>query len=117
MPRRAVELGTKCCERCGQTMSRKRFGERLEDISAFRKRRYCSLACANKRGNWGTSSTARHRVSSRTRKPTCEICDRADHLHVHHMDGNYHNNAPINLQTLCIACHMRHHKSQKRSAA
>jgi site-specific DNA-cytosine methylase len=44
---RRVEEESKSCETCGTTMSRKRFGWRLEDLGAWTRRRFCSLSCAN----------------------------------------------------------------------
>lgn len=46
-------VGTRYCEHCGQEMQRRRSGKRtkrwplgrLEGITAFRKRRFCSPAC------------------------------------------------------------------------
>lgn len=109
MPRKALDLETKYCSRCNKAMTRRRFGNRLEDASVFRKRQFCSLTCANTRGNWGTSSTARHRQSHKSVKERCEVCKGQERLHVHHMDGNHHNNALTNLQTLCASCHRKLH--------
>jgi len=102
-------LGDKLCDRCGSMMTRKRYGKRLEDAGVFRKRRFCSLSCANKRGNWGSSSAARHRASQKFRRDYCEECGQKDHLHVHHVDENHHNNDPSNLKTLCPRCHKLAH--------
>lgn len=110
MPRQPVDLGTKLCVRCGTAFGRKRYGKQLEDASAFRRRSYCSLGCANTRGNWGTSSTARHREAQKARKAACERCGKPGRLHVHHRDGDYQNNSPANLETLCPSCHKLAHR-------
>ena len=118
MPRPARDLGTKCCERCGAAMTRQRFGDRLEDASVFLKRQFCSLSCANTRGNWGLSATARRRAAHKMVKPHCEICGRSrGTMHVHHRDENFTNNDPTNLQTLCPSCHKKEHLSLKLSAS
>ena len=40
----------------------------------------------------------------------CVTCSSKDLLVVHHIDHDKKNNDPENLQTLCRACHARHHK-------
>jgi hypothetical protein len=37
----------KNCQCCGKPLQRKYYGLRLEDITAFKKRRFCSMSCAN----------------------------------------------------------------------
>lgn len=45
-----METTLKTCARCGQVLTRKRFDSgRLEDRTAFEKRKFCSLTCANSR--------------------------------------------------------------------
>ncbi|MCB2181422.1 MAG: hypothetical protein KQH63_05320 [Desulfobulbaceae bacterium] len=39
----------KFCECCGIKLSRKRYGNRLESTTAFKKRRFCTISCANTR--------------------------------------------------------------------
>jgi len=110
MPQKPLDLPAKCCERCGTAMSRKRFGARLEDASAFLKRRYCSRSCANSRGNWGASSTARHREAHKSVGTSCARCGvKNRRFHVHHKDEDIQNNLPGNLETLCPSCHKREH--------
>lgn len=40
---------------------------------------------------------------------TCQVCkrliDASKEAHVDHRDGDSHNNAMENLQTLCVSCH------------
>ena len=117
MPRKALDLPPKPCQRCGKEMTRQRFGERLEDASVFLRRQFCSLYCANTRGNWGPSFTARHREARKYVKPTCERCGKGGRLHVHHRDEDYQNNRPENLQTLCPRCHKRTHLSLPSTAS
>ena len=112
MARIALDLGAKPCECCGNQIARKRFGSRLEDASAFRKRRFCSLSCANTRGNWGFSATARRRAAHKMVKTFCERCGNLHHrLHVHHRDQSIQNNSPENLETLCPSCHKIAHNT------
>lgn len=116
MPRPRKPDPEKFCERCGTQFFRATYaGGDLEPHVNFRKRRYCSLHCANSRGNWGASSTARHRESQKYCKEACERCGRPESLHVHHKDENMHNNDPLNLETLCASCHKKWHLSRERS--
>lgn len=116
MPRSPKAMPEKPCEICGLPMQRKRFGAALEDCSAFLRRRFCSLSCANSREKGGTSSTTFHRRASNQRKTACESCGKPHYrLHVHHLDLNPANNAPANLQTLCPSCHkLLHEKLRQR---
>jgi hypothetical protein len=42
--------------------------------------------------------------------PMCELCSKTNcKLHVHHRDENPANDAPSNLQTLCVSCHRLSH--------
>jgi hypothetical protein len=112
MPRPAIKAVTKPCETCGTSMDRKRFGDRLEDYTAFRKRRFCSLSCAN------TSVTVtKHGASWRARKHlklACEACGNMNALEAHHVDQNIQNNDPSNIQTLCRWCHQFWHGTSER---
>jgi len=101
----------KFCKRCEKQLHRKRYGSRLEDRSVFMRRQYCSLHCSNSRGNWGESPTAKRREAHKSVKHRCEVCGTKANLHVHHIDLNYQNNLPENLQTLCSSCHKRTHLS------
>lgn len=102
----------KFCECCGKEMQRKRYGGRLEDLSAFLKRRFCCLTCANTR-----TDLTKHGYSWRARKhlkKSCEVCGYTMALHAHHVDQDNTNNDPLNIQTLCEHCHNFWHTMAKR---
>ena len=46
------------------------------------------------------------------RKEFCEICGNTKMLCAHHIDGNWTNNNPSNIQTLCNSCHTTLHHQQ-----
>lgn len=98
-----VKEQSKSCENCGATMFRKRFNGRLEDLGAWKRRKFCSLSCANVRseiGYHGESWRARKHL-----KTSCEHCGGRDLLAAHHRDKNRSNNSAENIQTLCVHCH------------
>lgn len=103
----------KSCATCGKEMERKSFNGRLEDLSVFKRRKYCSLSCANTRqevGYHGNSWRARQHL-----KDSCERCGKTKKLHAHHADGNRSNNTSQNIQTLCGSCHnWWHHEANRR---
>lgn len=52
-------------------------------------------------------------------KPVCEQCGKRgkfgiNSIHVHHRDGNTHNNEIENLQPLCSGCHLNIHKNWEK---
>ena len=104
---------TKYCECCGEGMQRKRFKGRLEDLSAFTRRRFCSLSCANTR-----TDLTKHGYSWRARKhlkKKCEACQTEKSLQAHHIDQDNTNNEPENIQTLCKHCHDFWHTTARRT--
>lgn len=106
MPVSPKEMGEKPCEHCGSSMHRRHYGARLEDAGAFKRRRFCSLSCANSQEKGGDSLTTYRRRAGRARKTACERCSKGHRrLHVHHLDENPANNDPVNLITLCPSCH------------
>lgn len=118
MPRRPMPSPEKFCERCGIKLQRKRYNGVLEDLTTFKKRKFCSLHCANLRGIKSRSSTSQHRISRKFRKERCELCGSkptvSSQLHVHHKDGNWKNHDIENLITLCVGCHLRGHNIKNR---
>lgn len=113
MPRKAIDLGGRICKICGITFYRKRFKNSFEDASRFLRREHCSQSCANSR-----LVVSRLQYNSRARKylgSACEACGGNIVLSIHHIDEDWTNNSPENLQTLCKSCHQRHHQ-RARSA-
>ena len=103
----------KYCERCGAVMRRQTFNGRLEDLGAFKKRKYCSLSCSNTRDrpkHWETY----HWRARKHRGSSCEACGSTDALHAHHVDGRPENNSSENIQTLCVYCHNFLHAAAER---
>lgn len=112
MPRQPDREPEKYCERCGHRLHRKRFRSHLEDMCIFKKRRFCSLRCANSRGIRSVSFGAQHQISKRFNTGRCELCGRTRaqvRLHVHHINKDWRDHRPENLRTLCTACHLRGH--------
>ncbi len=102
----------KFCMMCGVRLERKRFNGRLEDRPRFLSRKTCSQSCGNRRK---VVSRGRHQARARLhRKQSCEICGTTEALHVHHIDRDWANDDPTNLQTLCASCHLKLHWREDR---
>src|SRR5690606_36167663 len=105
----------KRCTICGVRLQRKRSPSGvLEDMTAFLKRQFCSLSCANSRLRGGLSRKAFHNRARKFRKPSCEACGWTKYLHVHHINEDWTDNRPENLQTLCRNCHKFWHAIHTR---
>jgi len=102
-----VNEESKPCDWCGVTLSRNRFNGRLEDLSVFRRRRFCSISCAKMKKQVGWSML--HKRARAHLKQCCETCGGTNLLAAHHKDKTTTNNDPSNIQTLCVHCHARHH--------
>ena len=108
----------KRCMICGHRFQRKRFEDgRLEDYQAFMKRRFCSLSCANSRSKGGVSRNAYQARARKLLKTACECCGTPTRLHAHHVDEDWTNNTPGNVQTLCVFCHQFWHATHRRLGA
>jgi hypothetical protein len=101
---------SKSCEHCGETMDRKRFSGRLEDLGVFRRRRFCGEPC------WALGSRkpapslgALRKRSASLRGQKCETCGTPNRLQVHHVNRDPADNRKHNLMTLCASCHTRWH--------
>lgn len=98
------------CETCGTTLLRRRHDSgRLEGYRDFMRRRFCSLSCANSRSKGGESRNAYLYQARKFLKAACECCGATTELHAHHVACNWKNNAPTNIQTLCVFCHQFWH--------
>jgi hypothetical protein len=105
-------LPDRTCQRCGKKFNRRKYQGRLEDAPLFKKRKFCSLRCANQRtevGRQGWLWRAR-----RFRREACEACGIKARLQVHHVDADITNLNPTNLQTLCVWCHRFLHHTAAR---
>ena len=103
------------CEHCSKTLERRRDSNgRLEGFRDFMRRRFCSLSCANSRSKGGKSRKASHYHARKQRGATCEACGAYKRLQVHHIDEDWKNNDPLNLQTLCVFCHAFWHAMHGR---
>lgn len=111
MGRPPIPSPPKNCQFCGAQMERQRFGDRLEDRSAFSRRVYCGSGCMAKAMEKEICQSASHSrmKAAKTATPSCDNCGMQGGLHVHHRDENPSNNAPSNLRTLCPSCHRKSH--------
>lgn len=115
----------KRCSYCGEEMHRTRFASgRLEDLSAFTRRKYCCWDCMRKgfvKVGADTKQLYRNSHSSaekiafliQGKDKVCEKCGSTKSIDVHHIDGDRNNNTPGNLMVLCRSCHMKEHRMVK----
>ena len=115
MPSLVKRAPEKRCVMCNVRFNRRRWRSgTLEDFTAYNKRQFCSLSCANSRSKGGLSRKAFHARARKLRKKNCECCGTTKRLHAHHVDENWMNNDPSNVQTLCIFCHQFWHATHRR---
>lgn len=115
MPNHTKPTPEKRCLMCGMRLQRKRYSTGLlEGVTEYLKRQFCSLSCANSRSKGGLSRKAFHAQARKQKKPNCESCGFKKRLHVHHINEDWTNNNPENLQTLCAFCHQFWHSMHRR---
>lgn len=109
----------KYCAFCGKKMERQIYPSKLEDLGAFKRRKYCSRECMKKafvvkdasEQTWsGAHESARkivYLIEEREKK--CEICGSTKNVDIHHKDFNHQNNNSDNLMLVCRSCHLKIH--------
>jgi len=101
--RRVIET-RRVCVKCGKKFRRTRgTNGRLEKLSDFFKRKYCSAECYHAK-----DEITEHAYRERARKLRgrfCARCGSTENLHAHHLDHDITNNDPENILTLCKDCH------------
>lgn len=98
------------CETCGTLLQRRRHDSgRLEGYRDFMRRRFCSLSCANLRSKGGESRNAYLYRARKLIGSECEYCGQTTELHAHHINTDWKDNRPENIQTLCVFCHQFWH--------
>jgi len=57
--------------------------------------------------------TAREIVEDLDGRDECLSCGYTGYIEVHHIDGDWLNNHPLNLAPLCRACHHDAHRTER----
>ena len=57
--------------------------------------------------------SAREIVDGLEGRDECMVCGYNGHIEVHHIDGDWLNNHPLNLVPLCHKCHKHTHRGKK----
>lgn len=108
------------CLSCGKMLTRKTYpGGGVESYTEMESRRFCDHVCHGKEiarpdGPLHGGLPHRGRKIARRKKPrvACSACGTTRRLEVHHKDKDATNNAPDNLEVLCLKCHRSRHKSE-----
>jgi hypothetical protein len=86
----------------------------MEGFRDFMRRRFCSLSCANSRSKGGVSRNAYLYHARKLLGPRCECCGTKEQRQAHHVNQDWTDNRPENVQTLCIFCHHFWHATHIR---
>jgi len=116
MPTQRKPDPEKYCQYCRKRLKRKIYNGRLEDMGAFKRRKYCNQSCMAK--SFVKDAPSKSALLKRVapfRGNCCEVCGDTKQLHSHHIDGNRLNDSPENIQTLCASCHAIHHHRARRA--
>src|SRR5574341_711139 len=112
---KAKSTQSRQCETCSATLERRRNDAgRLEGFRDFMRRRFCSLSCANSRNKDGESRNAYLLHARKLLKPQCEACGATQNRQAHHVNTDWKDNRPENVQTLCLFCHQFWHAMHLR---
>ncbi len=98
------------CEFCDAVMLRKTYKGVLESCLAYSKRHYCDRNCMA--AGMLHDDPSRNAYLVRARKyiaNSCGVCDGTTKLSINHINRDWKDNRPENLETLCISCHMKKH--------
>ncbi len=116
MPRAQAQTPVQHCQNCQKVLERKRFNGRLEDLTVFKKRKFCNQVCmAESMIQEEVTLAGLRSRSMKLKEGQCSQCGTQENLHVHHMDSNPANNSSGNLKTLCAACHAKWHWEHGKS--
>lgn len=108
MGRRKLPTPEKYCERCGIRLVRRPLASGYkEPLDFFKKRKYCSVDCANKalakekmKLPPSTAKNGRQRARNMVPDAPCAICGKSGRTWVHHKDENPLNNSPENFNKI-----------------
>jgi 5-methylcytosine-specific restriction endonuclease McrA len=90
-----IELPLRRCPHCRKLVADGDLKVHLQLHSDARRER---------KGSSGSWKTTRQRILFRD-EFRCAQCQSTEELEVHHIDGNWRNDDPKNLVTLCATCH------------
>lgn len=92
-------------------------------LGGEKARKTCSRKCTSElmhrsrsKGDTATPQAARGRAHRIIKPRACARCGHDGSVHkiqIHHRDRNPYNNAPENLEPLCVPCHKTEHPSKR----
>jgi hypothetical protein len=115
MPQHIKPDPIKHCLYCQKLLRRRRMitSGTLEGMKEFRRRKYCDRTCMGlARMHEAPKRWAVQKRVLKFLKASCEHCGTLEKLSIHHIDRDWRNNDPANLQTLCTSCHTSLHHRQ-----